>query len=145
MQGGQVIAYMSRKLKPYEQNYASHDLELATMVHALQMWRHYLLGKPFELKTDHHGLKYLFTQPNLNARKRRWLELISDYDFNISYLKGKENWVVDALSCRRYISLMISIQTNFKGQVLRESKGDEFCDQVNQALTNDPQDRRYKG
>lgn len=57
MQKGQVVAYESRKLKQYELNYAPRDLELAAIVHALQMWRHYLIGKPFELKTDHLGLK----------------------------------------------------------------------------------------
>ena len=71
MQDDQVVAYESRKLKNYEQNYAPHDLELAAIVHALQMWRHYLIGKPFELKFDHHNLKYIFTQQNLNARRRR--------------------------------------------------------------------------
>ena len=53
MQEDQVIIYKSRKLKYYEQNYALHELELATIVHALQMWRHYLIEKPFELKSDH--------------------------------------------------------------------------------------------
>lgn len=68
MQDEQVIAYESRKLKNYEQNYAPHDLELVAIVHALQMWRHYLIRKHFELRFSHHGLKYIFTQPNLNAR-----------------------------------------------------------------------------
>ena len=67
-QKGHVICYESRKLKEHEKNYATHDLELATINHALKMWRHYLMGRKFELRTDHHGLKYLFDQPNLNAR-----------------------------------------------------------------------------
>jgi hypothetical protein len=54
-------------------------------------------GKIFELRTDHSGLKYLFGQPTLNARKRRWLEFLSEYDFDIKHIKGKENKVVDAL------------------------------------------------
>ena len=68
MQEGRVVAYESRKLKKNEVNYVPHDLELDTIVHALQMWKHYLIGKPFELKIDHTGLRYIFTQPNLNAR-----------------------------------------------------------------------------
>lgn len=68
MQERNVVAFESQKLKQYEMNYAPHDLELLDIVHALQMWRHYLLGNPFEIKTDHLGLKYIFTQPNLNAR-----------------------------------------------------------------------------
>jgi hypothetical protein len=67
-QNGFVICYESRKLKDHERNYATHDLELAAIVHALRKWRHYLMGKRFQLRTDHNGLKYLFDQPNLNAR-----------------------------------------------------------------------------
>jgi hypothetical protein len=72
-ENGFVISYESRKLKEHERNYATHDLELAAIVHALRKWRHYLMGKRFELRTDHNGLKYLFDQPNLNDRQSRWL------------------------------------------------------------------------
>ena len=61
MQNGQVIAYASRKLKPHEQNYPTHDLELAAVVFALQKWRQYLYGVTFEIFTDHKSLKYLFS------------------------------------------------------------------------------------
>jgi hypothetical protein len=67
-QNGHVISYESINLKKHEGNYATHDLELVSIVHALNMWRHYLMGNIFELRTDHSGLKYLFEQPNLNAR-----------------------------------------------------------------------------
>jgi hypothetical protein len=63
MQEGHVIFYESRKLNEHEINYVTHDLELASIVHALKMWRHYLLGRRFVLMTDHSGLKYLFDQP----------------------------------------------------------------------------------
>ena len=56
------------------------------------------MGKRFELRTYHNGLKYLFDHPNLNARQRRWLEFLSEYDFDIKHIKGKENKVVDALN-----------------------------------------------
>jgi hypothetical protein len=59
-QEGFVICYESRKLKEHERNYATHDLELAAIVHVLRKWRHYLMGRRFELRTDHNGLKYLF-------------------------------------------------------------------------------------
>ena len=68
------------------------------MVHALKIWRHYLIGNHCEIYTDHKSLKYFFTQPNLNLRQRRWLELIKDYDFGIHYHPGKANVVADALS-----------------------------------------------
>jgi hypothetical protein len=61
MQDNRVIAYASKALKPHEQNYPTHDLELAAMVHALKMWRHYLMGTHYNIFTDHKSLKYIFT------------------------------------------------------------------------------------
>ena len=107
MQDGGVIAYASRKLKVHEESYATHDLELAAIMLALKLWRHYLIGRSFILKTDHQSLQYIFTQRDLNARQRRWSEYMSECDFNISYIKGKENVVADALSRRpRLFSLI---------------------------------------
>ena len=74
MQENHVVFYESRNLKEYQNNYATHYLELVAIVHALKMWRNYLMGKKFELRTYYCGLKYLFDQQNLNARKSRWLE-----------------------------------------------------------------------
>ncbi|OKX69894.1 hypothetical protein AXD71_14845, partial [Listeria monocytogenes] len=80
MQHGKVIAYASRQLKPHEQKYPTHDMELAAIVFALNIWRHYLYGERCEIYTDHKSLKYIFTKKELNMRQRRWLELIKDYD-----------------------------------------------------------------
>ena len=80
MQKGKVIAYASRQLKPHERNYPTHDLELAAVVFALKIWRHYLYGASCQVFTDHKSLKYLFTQKELNMRQRRWRELLKDYD-----------------------------------------------------------------
>src|SRR3954464_12346442 len=98
MQEGKVVAYASRQLRPHEVNYPTHDLELAAVVHALKIWRHYLIGQRCEVYTDHKSLKYIFTQPDLNLRQRRWLELVKDYDLGINYHPGKANVVADALS-----------------------------------------------
>lgn len=95
---GQVIFYESRKVNEHEQNYVTHDLELETIIHALNMWRHYLLGRRFALMSDHNGLRYPFDQPNLNAMKYRWLGNLNEFDFETRYIKGKENMVVDDLS-----------------------------------------------
>ena len=90
MQQGKVVAYASRQLKSHEQNYPTHDLELAAVVFALKVWRHYLYGEKCEIYTDHKSLKYFFTQKDLNMRQRRWLELVKDYDCDILYHSGKE-------------------------------------------------------
>ena len=102
MQDRHVVAYASRQLRPHEENYPTHDLELAAVVHALKTWRHYLLGNHTEIYSDHQSLKYIFTQPELNLRQRRWIELIKDYDVGISYTPGKANVMVNALSRKSY-------------------------------------------
>jgi hypothetical protein len=102
MQEGPVIAYASRQLRQHEEHYPTHDLELAAVVHALKIWRHYLLGNTCHLYIDHKSLKYIFTQSELNMRQRRWLELIKDYDLEIHYHPGKANVVADALSRKAF-------------------------------------------
>nr|KAJ0187438.1 hypothetical protein LSAT_V11C900490520 [Lactuca sativa] len=97
-QRDKVIAYASRQLKEHEKNYPTHDLELAAVVFALKIWRHYLYGTKCKLFTDHKSLQYLFNQKELNMRQRRWLELLKDYDCEILYHPGKANVVADALS-----------------------------------------------
>ena len=98
MQEGKVVAYSSRHLKPYEKNYPTHDLELAAIVFALKIWRHYLYWEKCFIYTDHKSLKYFPSQRELNLRQHRWMELIKDYDCVIDYHPGKANVVADALS-----------------------------------------------
>ncbi|XP_074283159.1 uncharacterized protein LOC141607704 [Silene latifolia] len=89
---GKVIAYASRQLKQYEANYPTHDLELGAVVFALKLWRHYLYGATF---------------------KRRWIELIGDYDIEIIYHEGKANVVADALS-RKYVHALCTAMSRIK-------------------------------
>jgi len=93
-----VNAYTSRQLKKHEMNYPTHDLELATLVFALKIWRHYLCGEKVEIYTDHKSLKYIFFQKELNMRQHKWMEILKDYDCEILYHPGKANIMVDALS-----------------------------------------------
>ena len=65
MQDGKVVSYASRQLKPHEQNYPTHDLELAVVVFALKIWQHYLFGEKCRIFTNHESLKYLLTQKDL--------------------------------------------------------------------------------
>ena len=98
MQEGKVVAYASRQLKPHEKNYPTDDLELATIVFALKILRHYLYGEKCFIYTDHKSLKYLPSQRELNLRQRRWMELIKDYDCVIDYHPEKANIVAYALN-----------------------------------------------
>jgi hypothetical protein len=102
MQDGQVVSYASHQLRKHEENYPTHDLELATVVHALKIWRHYLIGHRCEMYNDHKSLKYIFMQNDLNLRQRPWLELIKDYDLRINNHPGKANVVADALSHKKH-------------------------------------------
>ncbi|KAH0765327.1 hypothetical protein KY285_001198 [Solanum tuberosum] len=104
MRDKNVITYVSRQLKVHERNYPTHDLELAAVVFALKIWRHYLYGVKCEVFTDHHSLQHMFTQKDLNLRQRRWMELLKDYDVTIQYNPGKANVVADALS-RKAVSM----------------------------------------
>ena len=105
MQEEKVIAYASRYLKKQELNYPTHDLEVAALVFALKLWRHYLYGEKCQIFTDHKSLKYLLTQKELNLRRRRWVELLKDYDLVIDYHPGKANVVADALCRKSSVSL----------------------------------------
>ena len=104
MQERKVIAYGSRQLRAHADKYPTHDLELAAVIYALKLWRHYLLGNRCEVYTDHQSLKYLFTQPDLNLRQQRWLETIADFNMDISYTPGMANVMADALSRKAYSS-----------------------------------------
>jgi hypothetical protein len=106
MQDGKVIAYASCQLRKHEANYPKHDLELVAVVHALKFWRHYLLGNVCNIFSDHKSLKYIFTQPELNMRQRRCLELIKDYNLQVHYHPGKANVVADALSRKSHCHIL---------------------------------------
>lgn len=111
MQNGHVVAYASRQLKPNEVNYPTHDMELAAIVYALKIQRHYLYGAMFDIFMDHKSLKYLLTQKDLNLRQRHWLEFLKDYDFTISYHPDKANVVADALSKKKMVSAGIKVRS----------------------------------
>uniref|UniRef100_A0A2N9GJY8 RNA-directed DNA polymerase n=1 Tax=Fagus sylvatica TaxID=28930 RepID=A0A2N9GJY8_FAGSY len=143
MQHGRVVAYASRQLKPYEQNYPTHDMELAAVVFALKIWRHYLYGVQCEIFMDHKSLKYIFTQKELNMRQRRWLELIKDYDLTIKYHPGKANVVADALSRKSTgnLAAMLTTQRHILEDLRKKMKlmvesgaPSEFCIHENGSL-----------
>ncbi|GJV36794.1 putative reverse transcriptase domain-containing protein [Tanacetum coccineum] len=81
MQREKVIAYISRQLKIHEKNYTTYDLELGAVVFALKMWKHYLYGTKCVVFTNQKSLQHILDQKELNMIQRRWLELLSDYDF----------------------------------------------------------------
>ncbi|GJY78016.1 putative reverse transcriptase domain-containing protein [Tanacetum coccineum] len=119
-----VIAYVSRQLKIHEKNYTTHDLELGAVVFALKMWSHYLYGTRSVIYTDHKSLQHIFNQKELNMRQRRWIELFSDYDYEILYHPGKANVVADALSRKEWMkprrarAMSTTIHFSIKARIL---------------------------
>jgi hypothetical protein len=94
---------------------------------SLNKWRNYLMGKRFELRTYHNGLKYLFEQPTLNSNQIKWLEFLSEYDFDINHIKGKENKVVYEINIRVHDLHATSIsmyQSDLKDIILEATKSD---------------------
>ncbi|GJX35703.1 putative reverse transcriptase domain-containing protein [Tanacetum coccineum] len=128
-----VIAYASRQLKLHEKNYTNHDLELGAVVFALKIWRHYLYGAKSVIYTDHRSLQYIFDQKELNMRQRKWIELLSDYDYEIRYYSGKAHVVADALSRkerlkpRRVLAMSMAIYYGLKKKIL-EAQGEASKD-----------------
>nr|GEU49136.1 putative reverse transcriptase domain-containing protein [Tanacetum cinerariifolium] len=146
MQKEKVIAYASRKLKVHEKNYITHDLELAAVVFALKMWRHYLYGTKCVVFTDHKILQHILDQKELNMRQRHWLELLSNYDCEIRYHLGKANMVADALSRKeiskllRVRALVMTIGLNLPKQILnaqsKARKEENFINEDLQGMIN---------
>ena len=148
-----MVAYASRQLKPHERNYPTHDLELAVIVFALKIWRHYLYGEKCFIYNDHKSLKYLPSQQELNLRQQRWMELIKDYNCVIDYHRGKANVVADALSIKS-IQMLRTLNAHFSlsdngtvvaelisrpsllNQVLEAQKKDEKIDVVINQIGN---------
>ncbi|GJR41577.1 putative reverse transcriptase domain-containing protein [Tanacetum coccineum] len=135
MQRGKVRAYASRQLKIHEKNYTTHDLELGAVVFALKIWRHYLYRTKSVIYTDHKSLRHIYSKKELNIRQRRWIELFSDYDYEICYHPGKANVVADALSRKerlkpkRVRAMNMTLQSSIKDRILAVQKEavDEFA------------------
>nr|GEX79658.1 retrovirus-related Pol polyprotein from transposon 17.6 [Tanacetum cinerariifolium] len=112
MQREKVNAYASQQLKPHEENYTTHDLELGTVVFALKIWRHYLYGTKCTVFTYYKSLQHVLNQKELNIRERRWLELLADYDCEIRYHSRKANSMQSALGTQLNMSTAYHPETD---------------------------------
>ncbi|KAL0404247.1 UNVERIFIED_CONTAM: Transposon Tf2-11 polyprotein [Sesamum radiatum] len=109
MQNGHPVAFESRKLKDVERRYSVHEKELLAVVHYLRLWRHYLLGSPFVVKTDNTAVSHFMTQPKLTSRQARWQKMLSEFHFVLEYRAGSSNHVADALSRRADLASLGSV------------------------------------
>ena len=96
-----ITSSWSRKLTPCQQRYSTTDREWLAAVECItRVWRHWLLGKEFELRTDHAALREILTRKGeeFSYRQLRWYERLEPYSFTVTYIKGKDNVIPDALS-----------------------------------------------
>jgi len=94
---------MSKKFMAAQHNYCVFEMETIAILEGLLKWEDKLIGNKINVVTDHWGLKFFKTQRQVSSRQMRWMEYLSQFDFNIQYVKGTSNKVADSLS--RYYQL----------------------------------------
>lgn len=146
MHGRHPIAFESCKLLPHERLYYIYDKEMLAIMHALAKFRQYLVGNRFRVRTDHNTLRFFLEQKQLQERQHKWISKIQAYDFDIEYVKGKNNVVVDALSRRPTTLSPMSLDTDWRARLLAEYSKDRFACGMGAAIYNrvyNNQDPRY--
>jgi len=141
MQRGHPIAFESRKLLPHERLYSIYDKEMLAIMQALAKFRQYLVDNRFREKTDHNSLKFFLEQKQLQERQQKWISKIQAYDFDIEYVKGKNNMVANALSRRPATLSLMSLDTDWRARLLVEYSKDKFAYEV---LDGQVADHRYR-
>ncbi|CAF4153780.1 unnamed protein product [Rotaria sordida] len=96
--GEQPVAFMSQKLNKQQQNWSTTEKECFAVVSSIRKWHHYISGREFIVRTDHHALCWLNRKYNNNPKLSRWRMALQDYTFRIEHVKGKINCVADCLS-----------------------------------------------
>ena len=99
-----MVAYKSRWLKDSELLLGIYEKELLSVIHALPIWKHYLLGVDFIVKLDHQSLMYFLRQTKLLEKHMKWANFLSIFHFQMVYNLGATNRVVDALSRRPQVN-----------------------------------------
>ena len=93
-----VVAYGSKTISKSERNYCVTDRELLAVKHFVCYYKHYLLGRKFKVRTDHQALKWLFSLKEPKNRIARWIEILSEFNFEVEYRPGKQHSNADAMS-----------------------------------------------
>jgi hypothetical protein len=137
MQNQHPIAFERRKLREPEKLYPIYDKEMLAIMHALAKFRQYLVGGRFVVRTDHNNLRYFLEQRDLNKRQQKWVSKVQAYDFDIEYVKGKKNIVVDTLSRRPATFSMTEISMDWKSILLVEYSKNTFACELMEGIIQD--------
>ncbi|KAK3027090.1 hypothetical protein RJ639_040922 [Escallonia herrerae] len=137
MQEGHPVAYESRKLNEAERRYTTHEKELLAVVHCLRIWRHYLLGSSFIVRTDNTAVSHFLSQSKLTSKQARWQELLAEFNFMLEYRTGSTNSVADALSRKAELDQVALMAMN--AIVRADSRvAINIGKKIKKALTRDP-------
>ena len=104
-QQGRPVAFFSKALSIQHQALSVYEKEMLAILIAVKKWNAYLLGRHFQIKTDHHSLKFLLNQPTHTPAQQKWVVKIIGYDYKIVYCKGSSNVVADTLSLLPHLEL----------------------------------------
>ncbi|XP_057837506.2 uncharacterized protein LOC131047721 [Cryptomeria japonica] len=127
MQEKHPIAFESKKLRGPERSYNIYDKETLAIIHALAKFKQYLVGSKFIVKIDHNNLRHFFEQQDLNDRQQKWVSKLQSYDFDISFVKGTQNVVVDALSRRPHLSSMAEVSKDWRHLIVAKYAKDSWA------------------
>jgi len=141
MQNMHPISFESRKLRGPELLYTIYDKDMLAIMHALENFRKYLVGAKFIVKIDHNNLKYVLEQKDLNERKQKWVRKIQAYDFDIEFVKGKNNVLADALSRIPSTYALLEISIEWKSHILVEHSKNKFACEL---MDGKIQDERFQ-
>jgi hypothetical protein len=147
-QSARPVAYDSTQLRDAELNYPVHKKELLAIIWALKKWQVELLGAHINVFTDHQMLQNFNTQRDLSQQQAQWAEYMSQYDLSITYIKGEDNSVADALSRRtdtnadtdRVCAAILSISTDssIKSRIKDGYASDPWCQRLPSLLGSLP-------
>ena len=140
-QEGHPVAYESRRLHDHELHLGIYEKELLAVIHSLDAWKHYLIGTPFVIHTDHQSLRYFMTQTKLSEKQMRWANFLSQFHFQFAHVPGKLNPVADALSRRPRVNAVSIAFNHDLADMIEQYSGDEdFGPIYNDLVLGKPQD-----
>ncbi|GAB2271142.1 hypothetical protein Dimus_038902 [Dionaea muscipula] len=139
MQGRRPLAYFSKALGPRSQKLSTYEREFKAVLAAVQRWKHYLMGMPFIIKTDHEPLKHLLEQKLSTCVQMRGMSKLLGLQYKIEYKKGVENKAADALSRRHEeeLSAMTAVTPSWMEEIQKSYTDDPYAQSLIQALTSD--------
>ncbi|GKA65586.1 putative nucleotidyltransferase, ribonuclease H [Tanacetum coccineum] len=142
MQDGHPIAFESRNLNETERKYTVQKKETPTVVHCLRIWRHYLLGSRFVIKTDNIATSYFQTQKKLSPKQAHWQDFLAEFDYQLEYNPRKANVVANALSRKAEFAAITQAQFFLQDRIKEGLEHDPLANKII-ALAKDGRTRRF--